>query len=106
MFRDLQDLHSFAPLHSQKFKKCASFFKTIFAANNNEFRKFCECVLNFVVFHTNIEENFSEFHEILKIFRLSDTNVWRKLNFFSQKGRGMPNISEEMTAFQDLGEGA
>ena len=35
----------------------------------------------FVVFRTDLDEKLSEFHEMLMIYKLSDTNNLRTLNF-------------------------
>ena len=59
-FRDLQDVNSFAPLHTQKFNKISHFFK-IFHQNLHIFQLFW---LKFVVFLTDFDENFTGFHEI------------------------------------------
>ena len=69
MFRDLQDFHSFAPLHIQKFNNMSLFFSRCF----HLFFKMCIFLLKFVVFQTDFDENFRE-EEVTKfgeIFRNS-----------------------------------
>ena len=61
IFRDLQDLHSFAPLRIRKFSKNSSNFLLIFCAN---FAKFCCFSVKIVVFRTDFDEILSEFDEM------------------------------------------
>ena len=57
-FRDLQDLHAFAPLRIQNFNKISFFFFSFFP------KKILLFFLEFAIFRANFDENFSEFHEI------------------------------------------
>ena len=47
--------------------------------------------LKFVVFRTDFDETLSEFHEMLMIYKLSDTNVLRTVlhSIFKQIGIGL-----------------
>ena len=47
--------------------------------------------LKFFVFRTDFDETFSEFHEMLMIYKLSDTNVLRTLNFQTDWNRVVLN---------------
>ena len=61
IFRDLQDLHSFAPLRIQKFSENSSNLFMIFCAN---FAIFCYFSVKIVVFRTDFDEFLAEFDEM------------------------------------------
>ena len=66
----LQDLHSFAPLRNHKFEKISSTFSKILLT-------FHKISIRINVFHTDLREISSEFHEIftkLKIQQISKTS--------------------------------
>ena len=74
IFRDLQDLHSFAPFfHRSEFINFVDFRQT-FVIFCSKFCKFSYFLIKFIVFSTGFDENFSEFHE----FAPSDTK-FRKI---------------------------
>ena len=85
IFRDLQDSHSFAPLHTQIFVNFSFLFLQFFPPN---FIIFCEFWINFTCFRADFDENLSEFHGIEKCF----TKFRRNLKFWrtSQHHRGRP----------------
>ena len=61
-FRDLQEYHSFAPLQIQYFSKFSS---ESFRNFQNFFQKFAIFHNFHRIFRTNLDENFSEFRQIL-----------------------------------------
>ena len=63
VFRDLQDLHSFAPLQFQRFRKSLSNFLQSFLA----IFKMLEFRIKFVVFSTDFDD-FKLFSEIIREF--------------------------------------
>ena len=66
IFRDLQDLQSFAPLRSQNFrKKSSDFFAKMKCHFHFHFHS-CTNSMNFVIFLLNFDEILSEFHEELQ----------------------------------------
>ena len=67
-FRDLQDLHSFAPLRNHRFTKISSTFCKILL-------KFHKISIRISVFRTDFHEISSEFHEIFTEFQqISETS--------------------------------
>ena len=60
IFRDLQDLHAFAPLQTQNI----SYFHQKFEDFSSNFRNFANVHLFFFVFLTDFDEIFSGFHQI------------------------------------------
>ena len=62
IFREQQDLQSFAPLRPQKFRKKSSDF---FARMKFSF-SFLQNSMNFIIFLLNFDEILSEFHEELR----------------------------------------
>ena len=65
VFRDLQDLHSFAPLRIQKIRKLLSNFLRFFIANPGNFAIFESNSLFFVPILMKICRNFANFSEFL-----------------------------------------
>ena len=73
IFRDLQDLQTFAPLQIQNFRDFSIFRKIC-----NFFEIFCKILRNFVIFRSDFHGNLLEFHRISAILILQLQN-FRKL---------------------------
>ena len=91
IFRDLQDYHSFAPLHTQIFVNFSFLFLQFFPPN---FIIFCEFWINFTCFRADFDENLSEFHGIEKCF----TKFRRNLKFWRIRGEGVAKKVEIISA--------
>ena len=91
IFRDLQDSHSFAPLHTQIFVNFSFLFLQFFPPN---FIIFCEFWINFTCFRADFDENLSEFHGIEKCF----TKFRRNLKFWRIRGEGVAKKVEIISA--------
>ena len=73
IFRDLQDLQTFAPLQIQNVRDFS-----IFRKNLQFFRDFCKILRNFVIFRSDFHGNLPEFHRISAILILQLQN-FRKI---------------------------
>ena len=69
IFRDLQDVHSFAPLQNQNFSKFRIFSEIL-----RDFSQFLRIFQNVIVFLLKFDQNFSDFNESWRILANSESS--------------------------------